>query len=562
MKLWKRKKLINWHKKTHIELLPFRWAISILLGIVVIGIVYFFVSLGSLRFFLGNYFSIAGFNKNYLVVLQNQYELRPTGGFISAYGILKFRFFVPTSFDIEDSFKVTTPEYVNPPEVLGKLLADPWYQGHTFRDANWNPDFPQSAQELIDFYNQYDSSTEINGVIGVNYKVIENLVTKFSPLNIQNQEITGKNLFHFLEYETKNVDKHDEESLGDRKNVLKDLGKSLIRKSLLHIPTVAQVFNQALTEKDVQMWFKADNLEEKIWDKKWGGAFQGNDYTDNLGVNFANLGAKKADRYVQRSVDYTVTFMENQAPQADLKITMSHDGDYSLFSDRYKGYLRIYIPTEAKYQASKEQDISQENGFQVVGQEILLEPGETKVFEIKYVLLSNVINKNKYFLNLIKQSGADVAYNVVLKVPGDMSFDSQNFDVRENRAFYHDNSAQDKNFIVTLLPDKTPPLVYEQKFDELNQLAIIFNEKLDSLNANEKANFEISDSNEINPTDDKITIKKVAYDGDKIIRIFTEGITKQNLERYKITLKNIQDKAGNAIMPSPMIVTAVQRFDK
>ena len=154
MKLWRRRKLINWHKKTTFDLLPAHWVLKALLGLILVTIIYFFISLGSLRFFLGNYLSISGFNKKYLIVLQNQYELRPTGGFISAYGILKFRFFLPISFEIKDSFTVAGHEYIVPPEPMGKLLADPWYQGHTFRDANWNPDFAQSAQDLISFYNQ------------------------------------------------------------------------------------------------------------------------------------------------------------------------------------------------------------------------------------------------------------------------------------------------------------------------------------------------------------------------------------------------------------------------
>lgn len=561
-KLWRRRKLINWHKKTHIDLLPAHWALRIMLGFCVIGVIYFFISLGSLRFFLTNYFSIAGMNKNYLVILQNQYELRPTGGFISAYGILKFRYFVPVEFTIQDSYKVGGHEYVDPPEILGKLLKDPWYEGHTFRDANWNPNFPQTSKDLLSFYNKFDAETTFEGVIAVNYKVVENLVKEFTPLHIQEQKVTEQDLFHFLEYETKNVDKHSEEELGQRKNVLKNLGTAVAKKSIFHIPTVAKIFNQALKEKDIQIWFKTKRLEEKIQTKKWGGVTQGNIYTDSLGVNFANLGAKKADRYVKRRIDYTVTFAENEVPQANLKITMSHNGDYSLVSDRYKGYMRTFLPPEAKYKATDEQEIFEENGFQTIGQEILLEPGETKFYEMQYSLPPNVINKNQYFLNLIKQSGAEVNYNILLKVPGEMSFQAKGFDVRENRAFYEDNSTENKNFVITLLPDRTPPIIYDQKFEELNQLAVIFSERLDPLNANDPENFEIVDSNKINQKQDVISIKKVKYDGEKIIRIYTEGITKQNLERYKITLKNIQDNKGNTIMPSPMTVTAVQRFHK
>lgn len=562
MKFGRRKKIINWHKKSAFEILPTRWAVSILFGLIVFGIIYLFISLGSLRFFLGNYFSITGMNKNYLVVLQNQYEARPTGGFISAYGVLKFRFFIPTGLEIQDSFKIGGHEYVEPPKAMGELLADPWYEGYTFRDANWNPDFSQSAQELISFYHKVNPDTDFAGVIGVNYKVVENLVQDFEPLKIKDKKITKNNLFHFLEYETKNVDKHDEEALGERKNVLKDLASALITKSIFHVPTVAKTMNQALAEKEIQLWFANEKTESKIQEKNWDGSFVGNLYADNLGVVLANLGGKKADRYLNKEVEYVVNFRENQAPLADLKITLTHHGDYSLVSDRYKGYLRIYLPQEADYQKTAEQNVATENNFQVIGQNILIEPGTSQTLTFQYNLPPKVMNKNQYFLNLHKQSGSEILYKVALKVPGDMSFETSDFDVRENRAFYNQVLAHDEKFIIQLLPDTTPPLVYEQKFDELNQLAIIFNEKLDPLNANEKANFEIVDSNEVNQTTDKIIIKKIVYDGDKIIRIYTEGITEQPLERYKIKLKNFQDKAGNLLSGEEKVITAVQRFEK
>ncbi len=64
-------------------------------------------SLSGLRFFIPHYFSIAGgpFNeKNYLVLFQNNNELRPTGGFISAYGILKFRNGLFAGLEVNDVF--------------------------------------------------------------------------------------------------------------------------------------------------------------------------------------------------------------------------------------------------------------------------------------------------------------------------------------------------------------------------------------------------------------------------------------------------------------------------
>lgn len=561
MKFGRRRNLFNWHKKSQIDLLPSRWALRLLITLIIIGLIYFVVMLGSMRFFVKNYFQIAGLNKNYLIVLQNQYEIRPTGGFVSAYGVLKFRFFVPTSFEIKDSFSVGGHEYIEPPEVLGKLLDDPWYEGHTFRDANWNPDFTVSAQDLISFYNKVSPETEIEGVVGVNFSVVENLVAKFGGVNLGDELIKKENLFYFLEYQTKDVDKHDEKALEERKQVLNNLGKALIKKSFLKIPTVAQVMSEALEEKEIQIWSDNNRFEEKIREKGWGGLFVGDDYRDYLSVNFANLGGKKSDRYLEKKVDYIVDFQENQSPVATLKITLNHYGDYSIVSDAWKGYVRTYIPNLSKIKTSVS-DVYEENNLKVIGEELILKPGETKVLEYKYELPVQIMNKNQYFLNLLKQSGTEVDYNVVLKVPGDMRIESDEFVIKENRAFYQEILEKDQSFIVTMFPDSLPPLIYDQKFDELNKIAIIFNEKLDKLNASDIENYMIEDLNYENEKTDKIEINRVEYDGNTIVRLWTSGITKQPLERYKVTLKNIQDEAGNLVLPIPKMVTVVQRFDK
>ena len=82
------------------------------------------------------------------------------------------------------------------------------------------------------------------------------------------------------------------------------------------------------------------------------------------------------------------------------------------------------------------------------------------------------------------------------------------------------------------------------------------------LNASDLSNYNIEDTNQENQKNDLIYLKKVEYDGNTIIRMYTEGITSQPKERYIITLQNLQDQYGNIINPNPQTVTVVQRFDK
>jgi hypothetical protein len=91
--------------------------------------------------------------KTYLVIFQNDKELRPTGGFITAYSIMqvdKAKFSPVDSSDIynlDAKYKpsVAAPQpiidYIKGPYVLSKNLR--------LRDMNWSPDFKESMQLFL-----------------------------------------------------------------------------------------------------------------------------------------------------------------------------------------------------------------------------------------------------------------------------------------------------------------------------------------------------------------------------------------------------------------------------
>jgi hypothetical protein len=72
--------------------------------------------------------------------------------------------------------------------------------------------------------------------------------------------------------------------------------------------------------------------------------------------------------------------------------------------------------------------------------------------------------------------------------------------------------------------------------------------------------YTISDMNKTNPVTDVVKIKSIHLTQPNVIDFELEGVTKQDLEFYRIDLKGIKDMAGNIIVPNPKSITAVQRF--
>jgi len=100
---------------------------------------------------------IAGFDqpKTYLFLFQNNSELRPTGGFIGTYGILKIHNGEMVSFETDNIYNLDrAPQYIlqeEAPAPIAKYLEQKYW---SLRDINWSPDFPTTAEKALYMYDK------------------------------------------------------------------------------------------------------------------------------------------------------------------------------------------------------------------------------------------------------------------------------------------------------------------------------------------------------------------------------------------------------------------------
>src|SRR4030066_2342779 len=123
----------------------------------------------------------------YLVLFQNDKELRPTGGFLTAYSIAKVekgRFSPVLSddmYNLDNNYKpsVTAPDpfykYLNGPYVL--------LRKYRLRDMNWSPDFAESMK-LFTTEAQKAGITKIDGIIAVDTQLLVNLLDVLGPIGV------------------------------------------------------------------------------------------------------------------------------------------------------------------------------------------------------------------------------------------------------------------------------------------------------------------------------------------------------------------------------------------
>ncbi len=536
-----------------------KW-VGIIIGVIILLLLIGYLMLGELRFFANHFFGLTFFSKNYVILLQNNYELRPGGGFITGYGELSTFMGFPGNLAFKNSYEVDTKSYVTPPYPHEELLKNEWYQGYTFRDANWEPDFPDAAQEIIRFYQEKFPEKDVDGLIVVNFSLIENLVKELGGITLDDKELTPNNLFSELEFQVNNIDRHDTEALENRKNILGELAGRLISKAKRHPLKTRDILVEGLNRKDLYLWLENDRLQKKLAKKSWANTMEPLERSDFLAVNLANLGSKKADRYVQTEIHYYANITK-ELPEITTEVTLRYPGFTNTYSDNYKGYLRLYIPKGADVtQLPLDSQERQEGDFRMLGTQIILPAGSKTSLTYVYTLPRNTFLPNQYQLRLIKQSGSERLYRLTVEASKGKLLESEQFETRENRAAFMGGLKNDMDFRINILPDTIPPYPIEQEFEDLNHINIFWNEPMDPTTANDPKNFSVTDLNNNNENTDEVNVISAELVGPNVIRLKLDGVTDQKLEHYRIDLRNLEDQSGIRIVPSPKPITAVQRI--
>ncbi len=533
-------------------------------------LIWFF--LGEFRFLFWRAPSLTGFpfgTRTYIVLFQNNYELRPTGGFISNYAELTFSHGVYTGISFHDVYaEIDEHEEMEAPLVMTTLLDNGSYAGMTFRDANFDPDFRLSKDELIEFYKLTNSEAEIDGVFAVDFHFLEEWIGMFDSVTVEGTTFTRLSLFETLSSLVSDIDQHDEEALATRKDIAGPLVQKLLAKTLIfpwRVLEFRDLLAEGFREKHVLAAMNRDGLASSFRARNWDGALPQSDMGDFLVINEGNYGGMKTDRYLTRDVQYELEITDqkdvlgNPIVKATVSITLSNEGGNNPpLSGTFTGYLRTLIPLSSKVLTGS--TISEEReDSEVLGELVTLAPGESKTFIYTYELPEYVWNDGVYHLHLHKQPGTDGdRYRVLVKAPVGMGLDAPNFDVRESVAFLDLNLFADTNLSFSLLPDANPPRLVSHEITALNEITLVFNENLDSLYAADPDNFKITDLNQASDATDEVTVLSATAQGNVVV-LTTAGMTAQEEEFYEVLFEGLSDSHGNVQEPNPRTATVVQR---
>ncbi|MDD5291152.1 MAG: DUF4012 domain-containing protein [Patescibacteria group bacterium] len=368
---------------------------------------------------------------SFLVLLQNDDELRPTGGFLGTYGILEIKDGEIVRFDTHDIYHMDMPvkDKINiaPPAPLKKYLeVDKWFM----RDANWSPDWPAAASQIEWFYKKEDSllepanrinnfSGEFSGIIAITPKFVTDLLTITGPVFVKGEEYNKDNFQELLQYKVEAGYVQLGIPSWQRKEVIGELVKELKIK-LFDLPfsswrQILATVSENVLEKNILIYLKDETAQKLV--KDFGGAGEIKDVNgDYLMAVDANLAALKTDAVMDRSVNYELG-QRDDGLFAKLKINYAHNGGFDWRTTRYRTYTRVYVPEGAKLikvrvdgkdKNVSEVDIINEFNKTVFGVFVSIEPGEIGSLDFEYKLpvgLEKLVKNGNYSLYVQKQPG-------------------------------------------------------------------------------------------------------------------------------------------------------------
>lgn len=369
-----------------------------------------------------------GNKKKYLVIFQNNNELRPTGGFLTAYAVIYIedgKITTEKSDDIYELDKKFTQK-IAIPATLGKYLTTEKYWN--LRDMNIDPDFSRSMETFLANYQTVKGEPQdIDGIIAIDTQVLTGLIDVLGPVEVSgygtfSNELDKKYsapqiIIALSEIITRPTPYIRE----DRKGILGPMMSAILTKVYSaqkeQFPALFQFAVKAIEGKHAQAYFMNEELQaaaDKI--NLTGKMIAPTDGSDFLAIVDANLGGAKSNLFIDYNVTQTILTPENGELNKRIVINYknSQAGDNCnleagllCLNSTNNDWNRIYLPLGSKLITAKgyksEPSVYDENGFTIIDGYFSLNPDSTAKIDLEYTV--PYTNEQNYVLKIWQQAG-------------------------------------------------------------------------------------------------------------------------------------------------------------
>ena len=382
-----------------------------------------------------------GERKKYLILFQNDNELRPTGGFLTAYAIINVENGKVEAERSDDIYELDQKfnERITIPEKLGRYLTTERYWN--LRDMNISPDFEQSMTTFFEHYQEIpgEPGDEIDGIIAVDTEFLKDLLAVLGPVEVPGYgTFSAENdprcdcpqiIYVLSEILTRPTPYIRE----NRKGILGPLMRSTLTKAYgapkQQWPELFQTGWESVQGRHIQFYFLDESAQQAAQTAAAAGKLapttEGQDF---LAIVNANLGGAKSNLFIEYEVNQTISAPENGFITKTIEITYKNtrkadncnlEAGLLCLNSTLRDWTRLYVPAGSELVDaqgfSEAPETYEENGLTVFDGFFSLEPLSQAKLKLTYKVPYE--DTETYKLKMWKQGGIN-EYQTLIDVTG------------------------------------------------------------------------------------------------------------------------------------------------
>lgn len=373
--------------------------------------------------------------RTYLIMFQNDAELRPTGGFLTAYATMKItkgKIEPGVSEDIytlDAGFKKKVPA----PDPIKKYL--PLVYNWNLRDMNLSPDFKVSMDTFTTHMRDSSAEPEYDALIAIDTQVPVRILEVLGPIGVSgyggkfSAEIDPRCDCPQVIYELENIITRPTYEIREgRKSILGPLMNSMLA-NMMGSPKAKwaeffNIFTESIRQKHLLMYFKDETRQSAA--EVLGAAGRISEYDgDYLHINDTNFAGAKSNMFVENEVQNDVTIESDGSVTHKLTLTYKNpragdncnlEAGQLCLNGLLRDWIRIYVPQGATLKAGRgfESDMAtgEDLGKTVLEGFFTLAPQSVKKLEVEYTVPAGHVDGD-YKLLVQKQPGTKVVKHTV-----------------------------------------------------------------------------------------------------------------------------------------------------
>ncbi len=307
--------------------------------------------------------------RNYLVIFQNDGELRPSGGFWTAYATIKIdkgKVIPGTAsniYDLDDKLASTTPS----PRIIKAYHINVPYLN--LRDSNLSPDFPTDAQIFLDdYYKAMGKKDQFDAVIAIDTNILVDMVNVLGKLDTRVGTFTTApdkrcngcpQIIYEMEWISGRPRNYIEKN---RKDFLAPLMQALLANAMgsekSKIPLLGQAFFNNVFEKHILFYFPDTQMQQAAEQINIAGQITPTDKSvDYFHLNDANFASAKSNIFIRQKIKHEITVNNGQV-EHKVSVTYTNPapgsncnlekGDLCLNAPTYRNMFRFYVSPGSK----------------------------------------------------------------------------------------------------------------------------------------------------------------------------------------------------------------------